>query len=40
MEAVTIQHLTKKAKLNRFTFYQHYENKYDLLGMSKICSTP
>ncbi|WP_019639670.1 TetR/AcrR family transcriptional regulator [Paenibacillus fonticola] len=28
---ITIQHLTKKAKLNRSTFYQHYENKYDLL---------
>lgn len=28
---ITIQDLTKKAKLNRSTFYQHYENKYDLL---------
>lgn len=29
---ITIQDLTKKARLNRSTFYQHYENKYDLLG--------
>lgn len=32
--SITIQDLTKKANLNRSTFYQHYENKYDLLGQN------
>ncbi|WP_074048646.1 TetR/AcrR family transcriptional regulator [Paenibacillus ihumii] len=32
--SITIQDLTNQAKLNRSTFYQHYENKYDLLVQS------
>ncbi len=29
--AVTIQELTRQAGINRATFYQHYQDKYDLL---------
>lgn len=31
-EKITVQNLTKKANINRTTFYLHYMDKYDLLG--------
>lgn len=30
-EAVTVKDITTKAKINRGTFYSHYQDKYDLL---------
>lgn len=31
-EAITVKDITTKAKLNRGTFYTHYENKFDLIN--------
>lgn len=31
IEEVTVRELTKRAKVNRGTFYLHYEDKHDLL---------
>ncbi|RCW76924.1 TetR/AcrR family transcriptional regulator [Saliterribacillus persicus] len=30
-DAITIQDISAKAEINRVTFYQHYQDKYDLL---------
>ena len=30
-EAITVKDITTRAKINRGTFYAHYENKYDLM---------
>ncbi|QHZ49184.1 TetR/AcrR family transcriptional regulator [Bacillus sp. NSP9.1] len=30
-EKISVQDITKQANLNRTTFYQHYQDKYDLL---------
>ncbi len=30
-EAITVKDITAKAKINRGTFYAHYENKFDLM---------
>lgn len=30
-EKVSVQDLTKRAQINRATFYAHYQDKYDLL---------
>ncbi|KHD46734.1 TetR/AcrR family transcriptional regulator [Streptococcus hongkongensis] len=35
LEAISISELTKKANLNRGTFYLHYQDKYDLLDQLK-----
>ena len=34
-EAITVSDLTKKADINRGTFYLHYKDKYDLLEQSE-----
>lgn len=34
-EGITVRELTAKAKINRGTFYLHYQDKYDLLEQSE-----
>ena len=30
-EAITVKDITTRAKINRGTFYAHYQDKYDLM---------
>ncbi|MCY8607481.1 TetR family transcriptional regulator, partial [Bacillus sonorensis] len=34
-EEITVTDMTKKADINRGTFYLHYQDKYDLLDQSE-----
>ena len=34
-EAITVKDITTKAKINRGTFYAHYQDKYDLMSKSQ-----
>ena len=31
-EAITVKDITTRAKINRGTFYSHYQDKYDLIA--------